>query len=113
MIAFSGVFQLVPAILGALYWRGATRRGVITGLSMGFLIWAYTLVLPYLVQAGWFSMAILSEGPLGLDFLRPTAFLGLTGLDLLSHSFFWFLAFNVGAFVIVSFLTVASPGHCP
>jgi len=106
LIAFCGVMQLVPAILGALYWRDATRWGAIAGLGSGFLIWAYTLVLPYLVQAGWFPLSILTEGPLGLAFLKPTAFLGLTGLDKLSHTFFWSLFFNVGTFVSVSLLTM-------
>jgi phosphoserine phosphatase RsbU/P len=109
LIAFCGVIQLVPAILGALYWREATRWGAIAGLTLGFSIWAYTLVLPYLVQAGWFSMGILTDGPLGMAFLKPTAFLGLNGLDKLSHAFFWSLFFNVGAFVSLSLLT--TPSH--
>ena len=46
---------------------------------------------------------------MGLAFLKPTAFLGLTGLDDLSHAFFWSMFFNVGAFVGVSLLTSASP----
>jgi PAS domain S-box-containing protein len=105
LIAFCGVMQLVPAMLGALYWREATRWGAIAGLLSGFFLWAYTLVFPYLVEAGWFPLGILSEGPLGLAFLRPTAFLGLTGLDKLSHAFFWSLLFNAGTFVSVSLLT--------
>ncbi|MBM4301720.1 MAG: GAF domain-containing protein [Deltaproteobacteria bacterium] len=109
LIAFCGVMQLVPAMLGALYWREATRWGAIAGLLSGFLLWAYTLVLPYLVEAGWFPLSILSVGPFGLAFLKPTAFLGLTGLDKLSHAFFWSVLFNAGTFVSVSLLTGPSP----
>jgi PAS domain S-box-containing protein len=109
LIAFCGVMQLVPAMLGALYWREATRRGAIAGLMSGFFLWAYTLVLPYLVEAGWFPLSILSAGPFGLGFLKPTAFLGLTGLDKLSHAFFWSMFFNAGTFVSVSLLTVPGP----
>jgi len=109
LIAFCGVMQLVPAMLGALYWREATRWGAIAGLLSGFFFWAYTLVLPYLVEAGWFPLGILTEGPFGLAFFKPTAFLGLTGLDKLSHAFFWSLFFNVGAFVSISLLTVPTP----
>jgi PAS domain S-box-containing protein len=109
LIAFCGVMQLAPAMLGALYWRDATRWGAIAGLGSGYLLWAYTLVLPYLVEAGWFSLSILTVGPFGLAFLKPTAFLGLTGLDKLSHAFLWSLLFNVGTFVSVSLLTVPSP----
>jgi Na+/proline symporter len=109
LIAFCGVMQLVPAMLGALYWREATRWGAIAGLLSGFFLWAYTLVLPYLVEAGWFPLSIVSAGPFGLAFLKPTAFLGLTGLDKLSHAFFWSVLFNAGTFVSVSLLTVPSP----
>ncbi|MBI4642688.1 MAG: GAF domain-containing protein [Deltaproteobacteria bacterium] len=109
LIAFCGVMQLVPAMLGALYWREATRWGAISGLMSGFFLWAYTLVLPYLVEAGWFPQSILNAGPFGLAILNPTAFLGLTGLDKLSHAFFWSLLVNAGAFVSVSLLTVPNP----
>jgi PAS domain S-box-containing protein len=109
LIAFCGVMQLVPAMLGALYWREGTRWGAIAGLMSGFLLWAYTLVLPYLVEAGWFPLNILANGPFGLAFLKPTAFLGLTGLDKLSHAFLWSLLINTVTFVSVSLLTKPSP----
>jgi len=109
LIAFCGVMQLAPAMLGALYWREATRWGAIAGLLSGFFLWAYTLALPYLVEAGWFPSSILSAGPLGLALLKPTAFLGLTGLDKLSHAFFWSVLFNAVSFVGVSLLTAPTP----
>jgi phosphoserine phosphatase RsbU/P len=109
LIAFCGVMQLAPAILGALYWRDATRSGAVAGLTLGFLVWAYTLIFPYLINAGWFPQSILDGGPWGLTWLKPTAFLGLGGLDELSHAFFWSMFFNVGAFVGVSLLTTPSP----
>jgi sigma-B regulation protein RsbU (phosphoserine phosphatase) len=109
LIAFCGVMQLAPAMLGALYWRDATRTGALVGLIAGFTVWAYTLVLPSLVQAGWLPDSILAHGPWGLAFLNPVAFLGLSGLDTLVHAFFWSLFFNVGGFVGVSLLTAAGP----
>jgi PAS domain S-box-containing protein len=109
LIAFCGVMQLAPAMVGALYWRDATKWGAIAGLSSGFLLWAYTLLFPYLVEAGWFPLSILSAGPFGLAWLKPTAFLGLGGLDNLSHAFFWSMLFNAGTFVSVSLLTTPTP----
>ncbi|PVZ13938.1 MULTISPECIES: PAS domain-containing hybrid sensor histidine kinase/response regulator [unclassified Pseudomonas] len=45
-IAFAAITQLTPAMLGALYWKQANRRGVFAGLAAGIFIWFYTLVLP-------------------------------------------------------------------
>jgi sigma-B regulation protein RsbU (phosphoserine phosphatase) len=109
LIAFCGVMQLAPSILGALYWRDATRSGAVAGLTLGFLVWAYTLIFPNLINAGWLPSSLLEAGPWGLSWLKPTAFLGLRGLDELSHAFFWSMFVNVGAFVGVSLLTNPSP----
>lgn len=109
LIAFCGVAQLAPAVIGALYWREATRYGATAGLALGFCLWAYTLVLPYLIQTGLFPEFILSQGPFGWGLLKPTALLGLTGLDQLSHAFFWSMFFNVVAFLGVSLLTAPAP----
>ena len=46
LLAFAAVAQFAPAILAGLYWRGATRDGVFWGLSAGYVVWIYTLLLP-------------------------------------------------------------------
>jgi Na+/proline symporter len=46
LIAFAGVAQFLPAMLGGIFWRGATRAGAVAGLVTGFVLWAYTLFLP-------------------------------------------------------------------
>jgi len=51
------------------------------------------------------SALMLAGSSLGLWLLRPTAFLGLDGLDTISHGVFWSFFFNVGLFVVVSLLT--------
>lgn len=50
-IAFAAIAQLGPAMIGALYWKQANRRGVFAGLAAGSLLWAYTLVLPVVAKA--------------------------------------------------------------
>ena len=35
-----------PVILGGIFWKGGTRMGALAGLSAGFLVWTYTLLLP-------------------------------------------------------------------
>lgn len=44
-IAFAATIQLGSAIIGALYWKQANRRGVLVDLAAGSLPWVYMLVL--------------------------------------------------------------------
>jgi Na+/proline symporter/signal transduction histidine kinase len=102
LISFAAVAQFAPAVLGGLYWKGATRLGALVGLSAGFVTWGYTLMLPSLAKSGWLPDAFLTQGLLGLNWLRPEQFLGLQELDNLTHSLFWSLLVNVGAYVGLS-----------
>ena len=36
LISFAGVAQFLPAMLGGIFWRGATRVGALVGLGVGF-----------------------------------------------------------------------------
>ncbi|UJJ51125.1 MULTISPECIES: hybrid sensor histidine kinase/response regulator [Rhodanobacter] len=98
LLAFAAVAQFAPALIAALYWRGASRRGVIVGLAGGFAVWLYTLLLPALIRSdGW-----LQHGPFGWDWLRPQALFHLSGWDPVMHGTFWSLLTNVGCLVFVS-----------
>lgn len=108
-IAFLGVMQLAPLVLGALYWRDANQKGAMAGLSSGLILWFYTLVVPPMADAGWLSKSFSTQGPWGLAWLKPTALFGLTGLDPLAHAFFWSLGVNLTVFACVSLLTTATP----
>ncbi|RPI12585.1 MAG: hybrid sensor histidine kinase/response regulator [Lysobacterales bacterium] len=46
LLAFAAVAQFAPAIVAGLYWRGATRAGVLAGLLVGFIVWIDRLLLP-------------------------------------------------------------------
>ena len=111
LISFAAVAQFAPAILGGLYWKGATRRGAIAGLAAGFAVWAYTLPLPSLVEAGWLPASFPDEGPFGVRFLAPHALFGLDGLDEVSHSMLWSMLANVGAFVGLSLTGSRAPAE--
>jgi len=50
LIAFSLVIQLMPAILGGLYWKRAHAHGVYAGLLAGIIIWVLWLVLPIISE---------------------------------------------------------------
>ena len=102
LLAFAAVAQFAPALIGGLYWRGASRIGAFSGLLLGALLWAYTLLLPALARAGWLDTGWIAHGPLGIGWLRPEQLLGLRGWDALTHGVVWSLLLNVGAFVLVS-----------
>jgi signal transduction histidine kinase len=75
---------------------------------LGFAFWAYTLMLPSLAKSGWLPDDFLHQGLFGWAWLKPEAFLGLQGLDNLTHSLFWSLLLNIGAYVGVSLWRVPS-----
>ena len=98
-IAFSALTQLTPAMLGALYWKQANRRGVFAGLATGAALWSYTLVLPLAARRlGW----PLSHFP-GLEWLANHP-LGLP-IDPLTLGVALSLAGNWAVFASVSMLS--------
>jgi signal transduction histidine kinase len=109
LIAFVGVAQIMPALLGGLYWRGATRIGAGFGLVVGFAVWGYTYFLPSLGPGAVLSAAMLAEGPFGITLLRPQALFGIEGLDPLVHTVLWSLLFNTCAFIAGSLLSFPTP----
>jgi Na+/proline symporter/signal transduction histidine kinase len=109
LIAFAGIAQILPALVGGLFWRGATRAGAMAGLSVGFALWLYTMLLPGLAQTGVLPIAIFQSGLGGLEFLRPDALFGIKGMEPIVHSVFWSLLLNTMVFCIVSLLTFPSP----
>src|SRR3546814_6602913 len=38
LIPFAGAAQFLPALIGGIYWRGATERGAVAGLAAGFIV---------------------------------------------------------------------------
>ena len=109
LVSFAGAAQFAPALLIGLYWRGATRQGATTGLIAGFLVWCYTLLLPGFAQSGWLDASLLTQGPLGIGWLKPYALLGLEEWDIYTHSLLWSMLANVGLLVGVSLFTRPTP----
>lgn len=105
LISFAAVAQFAPAILGGIYWKGATRAGALAGLGAGFLVWIYTLLLPAFARSGWLPMSFLELGPFGIALLRPQQLFGLDGLDEITHAMLWSMLANIGAYIGVSVTT--------
>lgn len=109
LIAFAGIAQVVPALLGGIYWRGATAKGALAGLSIGFLLWAYTLFLPSFGGDLILSERVIEHGLFGIELLRPQALLGAPSDDPLIHALVWSLGLNTLIFLLVSLTTMPRP----
>src|SRR5262245_38061206 len=65
LLSFVAVTQCAPAILLGLVWPRGNRRGAFAGLSAGFALWFYTLIIPVLVKEGVLGPTIMEAGPFG------------------------------------------------
>lgn len=102
LVSFCGAAQLAPVMLFAIFWRGGTRNAAFAGLAAGFSVWLYTLFLPSFAKSELLPQSFIDAGPFGLALLKPYALFGLEGIDTISHSLFWSMVFNIGAFLIVA-----------
>ncbi len=109
LIAFLGMAQVLPALLGGLFWRGATRTGAILGLVTGFSVWAFASFLPSFGPGAALSETVFQDGLFGLHWLRPQALFGTEGMDPMVHALFWSLTLNALAFCLGSLLTFPGP----
>ena len=108
LISFAGVAQFLPAMIGGIFWRGATRTGALLGLVTGFALWAYCLFLPSFGDAI-LPASVLAEGLWSLPWLRPEAMFGTEVMDPLVHALFWSLLANTTVFCIASILSFPGP----
>jgi Na+/proline symporter len=107
VVSFLAASQLAPAALGGLYWKTGNRKGAMAGLTSGFLLWAYTALIPTVAKGNAWLGDWVRDGPLDLGFLRPTNLFGLD-LDIWTNSAFWTLLVNCSLYVLVSLATKPS-----
>jgi Na+/proline symporter/nitrogen-specific signal transduction histidine kinase len=102
LVSFAAAAQFAPALLGGMYWKGASRRGALAGISAGFAVWTYTLLLPSFARSGWLPHGFIESGLFDIALLKPYALFGLDGFHPTAHALFWSLLANIGLFVAVS-----------
>ncbi|MCB5160763.1 PAS domain-containing hybrid sensor histidine kinase/response regulator [Marinomonas algarum] len=87
VLAFSLVLQLMPAVIGGLYWKRAHAYGVYTGLTLGFLSWVLLMMLPLTGNLDW-----------GLDNAQSRS-------EMISYGAFISLIANLAGYVVGSLLS--------
>lgn len=109
LVSFSGAVQVLPAMLGGIFWRGATRIGAAAGLLTGLSLWLWTQFLPSIGDNAVISQSVLDFGPYGWGWLRPHALFGISGLDPLVHGLFWSMLLNTAMFILGSLFSFPAP----
>ncbi|WP_411890744.1 ATP-binding protein [Yoonia sp. SDW83-1] len=109
LVSFAGAVQILPAMIGGIFWRGATRIGAAFGLVIGLLVWVWTLFLPSFGVDSVISQAVMDAGPFGINWLRPQALFGISGMDPLVHSVMWSMLLNTSIFIIGSLVSFPTP----
>lgn len=89
LLAFALIIQLLPSVLGALYWRRGHAYGVYAGVGLGSAVWFLTLLLPQLTGV---------SPTAGFPFAVP-------GVDSLTRAVFLSLTLNALAYAGVSLLS--------
>jgi len=101
LISFVAALQLAPATLIGLCWSRGNSMGAFLGMLVGFGIWGWTLIIPAWVDEGWVAASLLSNGPFGIDWLRPEMLFGLE-LPKVPHAVFWSLTGNILFYLVGS-----------
>lgn len=101
MLSFVATAQLAPAAFIGLFWNRGNSMGAMLGLGAGFAIWGWTLIIPAWVEQGWLPMHLLTEGPLGIAWLRPEALFG-SELPSIPHATLWSLSLNTLFYLVGS-----------
>jgi Na+/proline symporter/signal transduction histidine kinase/CheY-like chemotaxis protein len=98
LISFAAVSNFAPGLVLGLYWRRAHRYGVVAGLTGGFVVWFYALLLP--------SLRATPGGPVGPlhDWLPEP----LASLDPVGQGFVFGILVNTVLLVGVSLLVRAT-----
>ena len=89
LVAFTGMAQVLPAMIGGLLWRGANRQGAYAGVGTGFALWLALIFLP--------SVGI------GQDPALPPS------VDPLAFAICLSLALNTLAFIVFSIFGMPDP----
>nr|WP_136250410.1 PAS domain-containing hybrid sensor histidine kinase/response regulator [Ningiella ruwaisensis] len=79
LLAFSLVIQLLPAIVGGLYWQRGHAHGVYAGLLSGFAVWLMFLLFPLIEpDSSAYQSDIVAQGALLSLIANTLAYVGFS-----------------------------------
>jgi signal transduction histidine kinase len=104
LISFAAALQFAPVILGGIFWERGNKIGAQFALVGGIGTWFYTLVIPAFAKTGWAFESLTTNGPFGVELLKPEALFGMTAMDPLSQSMFWSMLINITLYMTGSML---------
>lgn len=105
LISFVIIAQLAPSFFIGLFWNRGAAKAAIIGLIAGSSVTAYTLILPFMLDAMLGASGFIENGPFGIAYLKPYELFGIDFLDPVAHAFFWSMFFNLGCYLTFSVLT--------
>lgn len=97
LIAFTAIIQFLPAIFAGLYWEEANRKGVLTAIISGMLVWFFFLIHPSFVAANLLPESQLINELIGV--------LSSANLDAVSNATIISLVVNATVLIVVSSFT--------
>jgi len=95
LVAFAAMAQFAPVLILAVYGSNRDAVAAKAGLTVGLLVWGYTLAMPQLVPLA--LLDTLSHTP-----INPNALFGIDGLSPISHGALWSLGANLAVFLLVT-----------
>ena len=99
-MSFSAVTQLLPVLLGSLYLRDSNVWAATASILTGIGIWFFCLVVPVLVDFGWLSERIITDGLMGIALFKPSRFLGFDMTATVAGTTFVALTFNISCYLL-------------
>ncbi|TKB44714.1 hybrid sensor histidine kinase/response regulator [Thalassotalea mangrovi] len=101
LMAMTLVAQFAPAMIFGLTWNRANHTAAYRSIVTGTLVWAYTLLLPSMLQDTQFYHHYFAEGLFNQQWLIPTALFGIE-IDFIAHGVLMSLILNVLVFIYYS-----------
>ncbi|MGR5413349.1 hybrid sensor histidine kinase/response regulator [Vibrio astriarenae] len=101
-LSFAAITQFAPALIGGMYWREGNKKGVYTGLAVGFGLWLITLMSQTGLLAG------SADNNLLLWIIAPPDLFARMGIQDSDWGMLLSLVSNTVCYVLISLVTRSS-----